>query len=143
MSKTSLVLIGLSVLVFTLSYSKKEERPYRKIVSTVTYANSQGAPHQVLKIISNSQVSVEIYNVSSQIPTLVSRFENLGALDGHFVLGGSGTQLALFDIDHDLSPEILVPTFDLNLNARLNIIKYNKGTDSFELFEETENPGFL
>lgn len=141
MSKVSVFLILASIAVFGLTLFKSEPKSYRKILSTLIFTNPKGVHHQVLKIKTEKGVNIEIYESSMHLPKLVAKFEVIGERDGYFVLGGSGTNLAMFDIDHDSNFEILVPTFDHNLTAKLDIIKYDTDVERFVIFEETNLSG--
>jgi hypothetical protein len=141
MSKVSLFLIFASISVFCATLFKGETKSYRKIVSTLIYTNPKGIHHQVLKIKTEKGINIEIYESSLNFPKLVAKFEVIGQRDGYFILGGSGTNLAMFDIDHDTNYEILVPTFDHNLTAKLDIIKYDTDLERFVIFEETNLTG--
>ncbi len=137
MLKIPLLFVFGSLVVFALTIKQDEPKSFRKILSTLSYSTSDGIPHQVLKIKTEKGINIEIYNTSSNFPSLTSKFEVIGEKDGYFVLGGSGTNLALFDIDHDLKQEILIPTFDKNLTAKLDIIKYDENSKRFIIFQDT------
>lgn len=52
--------------------------------------------------------------------------------DAYFHLRGSPTNLALLDVDQDGALEVLVPTFDESLVARLRVYKFHTDTGLFE-----------
>jgi len=52
--------------------------------------------------------------------------------DGYFQLKGNATNLGLVDVDGDSILEIIAPTFDDQMVARLNIYKFNADTKGFD-----------
>ncbi len=139
MLKTPALLLIGSFIIFAMTLKQGNPKSYRRILSTLAYTTPEGVAHQILKIQTEKGINIEIYSAASAFPSLASKFEIIGERDGYFVLGGSGTNLALFDIDHDLKQEILIPTFDKNLTAKLDIIKYDEDSKKFIIFQDTEH----
>ncbi len=141
--KLSLVFLALSLVLFGFSLNQTTPRSHRKILSTLIFSDTQGEVYQILKIKNELGINIEIFHMApNKLPNLTSKFENIGSKDGYFVLGGTGTNLAMFDIDHDLKLEILVPSFDKNLSAKLDIIKFDEASKKFIIFGENQYSSF-
>ena len=92
----------------------------------------QGPRVTVLKIKSQGELSVEVYEQKGEGLQLMSRMRLDENRDGYFSLQGNATNLALTDLDSDGVMEIVAPTYDDQMIPRLNIFKYNAETKSFE-----------
>ncbi len=85
----------------------------------------------VFKIKTEKGLSIEVYeNSNTGIPKFLGKADLIGHQQGHFIYRGESTDLALEDIDKDGLLDILVPSFDENLNARLNVFTYDKATQA-------------
>lgn len=93
----------------------------------------------VLKISSADGISLEIYllNHIDESTTLMTKLNLNERRDAYFSFQGNATNLALTDVDNDGNLEILAPTYDDQMVARLNIFKYN---DSIRSFERMQSP---
>lgn len=113
---------------------------YRKVLSTVTGVFQQ-KPFKIVKIKNNEGLFIEVYQVlSDQDWPLISKFQLPDNRDGYIMFQDQATNLALQDIDGDLVPEIIAPSYDKNLTARLNVYKYNEKHQDFQL---VSGPEFL
>lgn len=87
---------------------------------------------------------VEIYKIiNSSTFEPVSQIDTGSKYEGYFLLGGNATNLAYINIDDDPIQEIIVPGFDSNLTAHLNVIKFDTNEKSFSLINQRitlENP---
>lgn len=87
---------------------------------------------------------VEIYKIINPSTfELVSQIDTGSKYEGYFLLGGNATNLAYINIDDDPIQEIIVPGFDSNLTAHLNVIKFDTNEKSFSLINQRitlENP---
>lgn len=52
--------------------------------------------------------------------------------EGYFTFMNRTTNLAISDVDSDGTMELIAPSFDDNLIARLNVYRYNKSTQKME-----------
>ncbi|MEK6772641.1 MAG: hypothetical protein AABY64_01765 [Bdellovibrionota bacterium] len=107
----------------------------REILATlVTQLTSKEETYTILKIRQKEQLFVEVYkqadpHAESQF---VGRINLNDRKDAFFTFRGQATNLAVSDIDQDGVQEILVPAYDQDMIARLNIFKYNLKTNSFD-----------
>jgi hypothetical protein len=87
----------------------------------------------VIKVKTSDSLSLEIYSQGSEKgeATFQKRIVLPERRDGYFTFHGRDTNLVMADIDHDGRLEILAPTFDENLIPRLNVYKYEPGSQSF------------
>jgi len=93
----------------------------------------KGLKVTVLKIQNRDNLVLEIYNDENpEASTLMTKINLPEKRDAYFQLKGNATNLALVDIDGDGTLEILAPTFDDQMIARLNIYKFNVQTRSFD-----------
>lgn len=87
----------------------------------------------VLKIKGHNSLTLEIYDMDGQEGTaLLAKIPLAESRDGYFSLQGNATNLALTDVDSDGEMEIVAPTYDDQMVPRLNILKYNRTTKSFD-----------
>ncbi|MGE0631680.1 MAG: hypothetical protein AB7O96_04695 [Pseudobdellovibrionaceae bacterium] len=95
---------------------------------------NDGKNLRVYKIKTNEGLFLEIYELTE---TGFSGF-HVGTIklpdlkDGYFNFMGKPTNLALSDVDSDSIIEIIAPSYDENLIARLNVYHFNKTTEKFE-----------
>lgn len=93
--------------------------------------------YQVLKVKNNNKIMVEIYKIINEYNfQFISRIDTGSKYEGYFLLGGNATNLAYINIDDDPENEIIVPGFDNNLSAHLNVIKFDSNTQSFTLINQ-------
>lgn len=117
----------------------------RKVLSTLIFTpDSKSEPYQIMKVKIRNKIMVEIYKIINQYNyEFVSQIDTGSKYEGYFLLGGSATNLAYINIDDDPTNEIIVPGFDNNLSAHLNVIKFDSSTQSFTLVNQKvslENP---
>jgi len=105
----------------------------RAILSTVSGTLLGGNWGQVVKIKSNKGIFIEIYGaVKDGVAPLIDRIRLIGQKDAHFTYNGKFTNLALDDIDGDQKMEIIVPTYDKDLLAHVNVYKYDENQKIFK-----------
>jgi len=92
----------------------------------------QGPRVTVLKIKSQGELSIEIFEQHTEGLQLMVRLPLDESRDGYFSLQGNATNLALTDVDGDGIMEIVAPTYDDQMVPRLNIFKFNSESKSFE-----------
>lgn len=117
---------------------------HRKILAKISGdLTGQGMRVTVLKIQTQENLIIEIYSEENpEVSTLIARIPLPEKRDAYFSLKDNATNLGLADIDDDGILEILVPTFDDQMVARLNIYKFHEDTRSFERFAAPPNSDF-
>ena len=148
--KTLILIFGfLAIAVYVLSLNSALLFPSleldRKVLSTLVFSpDMKSEPYQILKVKIKNQIKVEIYKIVNKYNyELVSQIDTGSKYEGYFLLGGSATNLAYINIDDDPASEIIVPGFDNNLSAHLNVIKFDSETRTFSLVNQNlslENP---
>ncbi len=126
----------LTIALFMSSRILSPESSSRKILSSlyISISPDQNEKLQVLKVLQNHNIFVEIYSLSDQGSfSLISRIDTHNKYDGYFLLGGNATNLAYINPLHFNDFKILVPGFDQNLIAYLNVIEYDPLQKSFTL----------
>jgi hypothetical protein len=146
-STATYVALGLSLVFFFSSFvflaSEQAQRKLRallgpsdRIILSVANADlvGNGTVYRVLKILSHEGISIEVYGAAAggKQRALVDSFQLPDKRDGHFHVGGQATNLALKDLDNDGHPEIVAPTYDLELKPHLNALKLNPETNKIE-----------
>jgi hypothetical protein len=110
----------------------------RKVLSSLMYSpNNQADRYQIFKVKNNDKIIVEIYKIINEYNSeFISRIDTGSKYEGYFLLGGNATNLAYINIDDDPGQEIIVPGFDNNLVAHLNVIKFDNATKNFTLINQ-------
>ncbi|WP_413576539.1 hypothetical protein ACLVWU_00705 [Bdellovibrio sp. HCB290] len=115
----------------------------RTVVAKVTENLTPLGPKvTVLKIHNKSSLELEVYKISdADGMTMIAKIPLAENRDGYFTLKGNSTNLALTDVDGDGTLEIVAPTFDDQMVPRLNIFKYNEGTQGFDKVSSPDEAG--
>ena len=138
-----LVLAFLQVVSWNLLFSYKREQIYSfwnpnqdRLLSTVVGdISGEGHYFKVLKFRTKQGVRMEFLKYHSNgIKELVREVNLPGPYNGFFEYRGHSVQLAMGDINGDGLMEVMAPTFDQNLKARLNVYYYHKDHQSFHPF---------
>lgn len=109
--------------------------PHRIVLGTaVGDILNQGSQMKVIKVKSKDGLFVEVYGAYEEgRRSLVDRFKLEDQFDAYFhFLKTHTANLYLDDIDGDQKLEIVVPTFDQRLQARMHVFRFNETTKSFE-----------
>ncbi|HEY8271480.1 MAG TPA: hypothetical protein VIG33_11380 [Pseudobdellovibrionaceae bacterium] len=106
----------------------------RKILAkTSGDLTGEGLQITVLKIKTRDHLVLEVYRAESPDSlNLIARVDLPEKRDAYFQLKGNATNLGLVDVDNDGTLEIVAPSFDEQMIARLNIYKFNPATQSFD-----------
>lgn len=104
------------------------------VLSTVSGRVSQGGPNFVVtKVRYQAKLWAEVYKMDAQ--TGATQFWQSLPLDSeqdaYLGFNVKSSNLALLDIDHDQVLEIVAPTFDDQMNPKLNIFKYDEKSGLF------------
>ena len=109
----------------------------REVLSTATgNIFSDGQRAKVIKVRKNNEFFLEIYGNTTGFqsgPLLLSRIPLSFQKDAYINFRGVSSNLALYDIDGDNKLEILVPGYENNLSARINVYKYDEDQNIFRL----------
>ena len=109
----------------------------REVLSTATgHIFSNGQKVRVIKVRKDDEFFLEIYsNVASfqSAPLLLNRIPLSFKRDAYINFKGVSSNLALYDVDGDNKLEILVPGYENNLSARINVYKYDEEQNIFKL----------
>jgi hypothetical protein len=110
----------------------------REVLATITAPLSEGgAQVKVVKIRTPQALILEVFETGENTSgSLLQHIELPDKRDGYFTFNGEATNLAIDDIDGDNQAEIIVPSFDENLVAHLNIFRFQSETRQFELVQQ-------
>jgi hypothetical protein len=109
---------------------------YRMVLSRVDGdLFGTGEKIKVLKIKSTDGLSIEIYraNEANTEDTLIQSIALGTNSDAYFAFNGESTNLALDDINRDSKPEILVPSVDKQLVAKMLILELDSNSQTYHL----------
>ena len=109
----------------------------REILSTATgNILYNGQKTKVIKVRKDNEFFLEIYGNTTELqsaPLLISRIPLSFGRDAYINFKGVSSNLALYDVDGDNKLEILVPGYEKNLSARINVYKYDEEQHIFKL----------
>lgn len=106
----------------------------REILAKVTTPlTMKEETYLILKIRQKDQVFVEVFKQTDPQAeaVFVTRIDLADRNDAFFNFRGQATNLAVSDIDQDGIQEILIPAYDQDMTARLNIYKFDTATNTF------------
>lgn len=134
-----ILILGTCILSLNTASIFPQLNQDRRVLSTLFFSpESNSSRYQVLKVKIKEKVIVEIYKIINEYNfQLVSQIDTGSKYDGYFLLGGSATNLAYINIDDDSANEIIVPGFDNNLTAHLNVIKFDSTKEDFTLLNQS------
>lgn len=130
-------LAGMAIVIVSTpdlrSVVNKHVKPeFRQVLSTARGdVFGQGNIAQIVKIKTDEGLFVEVYQKDDSSLKLIEKIKVQHLHDGYFMFNGEASNLVLDDVDGDQAVEILVPSFDENLVAHLNIYSFNKSRNSF------------
>lgn len=102
-----------------------------KVLSVIRNVNiTDDVVIDIYKIKENNEIVVKFYY--SQTGELFQTFSLQDSWDGYYQVKGRNTNLFLNDVDNDSTLEVLAPTFDQNLSARLHILKFDAESKNFQ-----------
>lgn len=98
----------------------------RKILSQLTLEDENHS-YKILKVKELKGLSVEVYRYNSEDGSfnLVDSDTLTDTKDAFYVFNNQKLNLFLKDINDDQFPEIVLPTFDKNMTARLTIYSFD------------------
>ncbi len=131
--------LTLVLLSFTLILSPKIrfslnnliENKNREIIAILeTNLSIPNKDFKILKIKQNSDLWIEIYDLSSS-KDRVAQFQLLKKTDAQMFVDKKSSSLFASDLDGDEILEILAPSFNSKLHPKIHAFRYNPTTDSF------------
>jgi hypothetical protein len=133
----------LSAILFVFSLSLGFSESLRSSVKHLFVPNSakvlsvirnvtitEGVTIDIYKIKEDSKIVVKFYH--SETGELFQTFSLQDSWDGYYQVNGRNSNLFLNDVDNDETMEVLAPTFDHNLSARLHILKFDSNSKNFQ-----------
>jgi hypothetical protein len=110
----------------------------RTVVSkAVGDLRGDGTQLSVVKVKTRNSLILEVYEPQAESsPKLLGRTEIPNAREGYFTFDGQATNLAVDDIDGDGRPEVLVPSFDVNMVGQLSVYRFDNDTKSLRRLSE-------
>ncbi len=108
---------------------------HREILS-IAQGDFIGSISHIVKVRTHQGLVIEVYGKNSiQQMALVDRIILKDHKDGYFNFNGEAANLVINDINGDNTMEILVPSFDKNLVAQLNVYRFNSNIQKLERFD--------
>lgn len=104
------------------------------LAKTSGYVTPEGPFVSVFKIREGGQLLLEVYTMPDENgnPQLLQKLPLNETRDGYFNFMGNATNLAISDTDNDGAMDLLAPTFDDQMTARLNVFKFSRTLGVFE-----------
>ena len=101
-----------------------------------------GSSIKVVKFETSDGIMLEFYSAGQNgVRQIINRVEIPNARDGFFNHRGQAVQLAVVDLDGDGTMELVSPTFNNNMLARLNPYHYSEKEKAFiPFFFRTDYP---
>lgn len=140
-----LLIVLTVVLVPQLRQSVREVlvQPEREVLAAVTADLARtGEALRVIKVIEGHKLFIEIYTADVEGGTeRLDRQVLAGSKNAYFTFRGESTSLALSDLDADGSLEIITPSFESGLIARMNVFKFMPQTRRLLELKHVPLPG--
>lgn len=155
----SVGLLGLLFMLINPNLREKARNWYsgndRKILATLTSTlDGTDQRYRIFKIKEKGSLFLEFYamnnlsngngngngNSTQSSQEFIQKIELPNPIDGYVTFMGEATNLAVANLDGDPLLEILVPSYNLEFAASLDIIKYNTALKKFELMSSFDLP---
>lgn len=118
----SFFVISPSIKSITHKYFLQTER---KILSQMT-VDRAGSTYKILKLKDVKGLALEVYKLTEEgLYELADREELTDTKDAYYVFNDKKLNLFLKDLDDDKFPEIVLPSIDKNMAARLNVYSFD------------------
>jgi hypothetical protein len=132
-----LALFTVAAVIPSIRFRVKEYLSFngRDIIAKTTgYITPEGPFVSVFKIREEGSLVLEVYTTPDEDgnPRLLQKIILDETRDGYFNFQGNATNLALSDTDQDGAMDILSPTYDEQMTARLNVFRFNRATQNFD-----------
>ena len=103
----------------------------RSVLSQMDYEFEQSR-YKVLKIMTLKGLRVEMYRYTDDGLMLVDAQDLTDKKDAYYKFGEKKHNLFLQDVNGDGSSEIILPSIDKNMKARLNVFIFNSESEKLE-----------
>lgn len=124
----SIILLNPEIKKITASFLLNSER---QVLSGLDY-HVEESRYKILKVLDSKGLHVEIYRINNEEMTLVDAKPLTDKKDAYYKFGESKHNLFLKDINNDGSSEIILPSLDKNMKARLNVYIFDSNSESLQ-----------
>ncbi len=124
----SLVLLNPTVKQKTMSFFLDTQ----KQVLSQLEMQSQGRTYKIVKVQNLNGLAVELYKIEDGELIFLDSKELTDKKDAFYKFGDKKHNLFLKDINSDGSPEVILPSLDKNMKARLNVYTFDSVNETLE-----------
>jgi hypothetical protein len=128
--------------------------PDRHVLATLRDdLTGSGQQYTVFKIKENGRLFLEFYGFANKAEEsaleangameLLQTLELANPIDGYVTFMGAATNLAVANLDGEPNLELLVPSFNLEFAASLDVVRYDFATKRFEFMNGLSLPADL
>lgn len=103
----------------------------REVLSKMDF-QQQGTTYQVAKIQNKQGLAVELYKTDGQELVFLDRQQLTDKKDAYYKFDETKHNLFLKDINEDGLPEIILPSIDKNMKARLNVFSFDPTNETLK-----------
>lgn len=122
---------GLTACFAVLFLNAPMHQQSRKVLAALSVAIDKNN-FKIIKIQNRQDLSIEIYKIDSMGGIkLVQSFDLPETHNSYYTVGDVPSPLFAHSLDHDDTPEILIPILDKDLNHHLELVRYDVETQSF------------
>lgn len=127
--------IAISVLLLNPTIKKKSMswllEMDKKVLSQLEFKRDQQT-YKVIKVQNARGLAVELYKIESDHLMFLDAKQLTDKKDAYYRFGETKHNLFLKDINGDGEEDIVLPSLDKNMKARLNIYIFNVATETLE-----------
>ncbi len=124
----SLVLLNPAVKQKTMSLFLDTQ----KQVLSQLEMQSQGRTYKIVKVQNLNGLAVELYKIEEGELIFLDSKELTDKKDAFYKFGDKKHNLFLKDINSDGMPEVILPSLDKNMKARLNVYSFDSVNETLE-----------
>lgn len=135
---TGILFLTLSLMIVLHPYLRYQihqqfHPDFRKVLSTI-HMELNNMSLVILKIKTRTHIKIEVYNLNKQegVQNYIETLTLPDKRNGYFHFNGQATSMAVDDINQNGKFDLIVPSFDEDLIAHLNIFEFNEQTQHFE-----------
>lgn len=108
---------------------------HREVLSQLDL-EAEGRRYKLIKVMDSGGLFVEIYRYTDEGTLLVDSKSIPDKKDAYYRFDGNKHNLFLKDINNDGSAEIILPSLDKNMKARLNIFSFDPHSEKLQKITE-------